>query len=291
MSEQDEKSQGDIFARVLSGILRPLVRALIARGFTAPAFYRLIKRVYVEVAEQEFGLDDKRATDSRVSVLTGVHRRDVKQFREETAAGETFVRDKVTVLSTVVGHWLGSPKTTDDTGAPIPLPRSSDTGGLSFDSLVATVNRDVRPRTILDEMLRQRLVVPDETTGLLHLKTEAFVGPEDVGQKVYFFGENVGDHIAAAVDNLLNDDPPFLERAVFYNRLTPASVDTIEDEARRIGTDAMVHLNKLAYQHQTEDLDAEDGHERFRFGVFFYRATELPEDTGTDGTGGTHDDT
>ena len=57
------------------------MRALIAQGVTAPALYRLLKRLYVEVAEREFRLDGERPTDSRISLLTGVHRRDVKAFR------------------------------------------------------------------------------------------------------------------------------------------------------------------------------------------------------------------
>lgn len=265
----------EIFVRVLRGIMRPLVRALIARGMTAPAFYRLTKQVYVEVADADFGLDGERPTDSRISVLTGVHRRDVKALRSAGAVSDDAVEIKVSAISSVLGRWLASEETTDAKGLPRVLPRS---GEGSFDALVASVNKDVRPRTILDEMVRQNLVVVD-ADGRVHLRAEAFVGPGDIDQKVYFFGENVGDHIAAATDNLLSEDPKFLERAVFYNRLTTESVDMIEAHARDGGRLMLEELNRIAHDRQEADVADEQGDERFRFGIFFYRTVETDEQT------------
>ncbi|MEM6421722.1 MAG: DUF6502 family protein, partial [Pseudomonadota bacterium] len=81
MTGDNGNSAGDAMMRVLSGMLRPLVRILIARGVTLPALIRLLKSVYVGVAEEDFRIDGKPVTDSRVSVITGVHRRDVRAIR------------------------------------------------------------------------------------------------------------------------------------------------------------------------------------------------------------------
>ncbi|MEM6660861.1 MAG: DUF6502 family protein [Pseudomonadota bacterium] len=282
MSEQTNTKR-DLFARVLPGILRPLVRAMIARGITAQAFHRMMKRLYIEVAETEYSLDGTRQTDSRISVLTGIHRRDVKELRSLTEDADAAVEEKVAIITSVIGRWLASEATTDKTGGPVPLPRSGG-DGTSFESLVASISKDVRPRTLLDEMFRQELIRQDDD-GMLHLLADAFVGPEDLEQRVFFFGENVGDHIAAATDNLLAEDPSFMERAVFYNRLTAGSVDKIEDAARSGGITLLGDLNKLAHEHQKLDVDSGLGDERFRFGVFFYRTKDGPEDeTQTDET-------
>lgn len=299
MTDEPNLPGSGLFHRVLGGLLRPLIRALIAQGVTAPAFYRLVKRVYVDVAEEEFSLDGKRVTDSRISVLTGVHRRDVAAIRTAPSDGDAALREKVTLITSVLGRWMASAQTTGSDGKALPLQRSgtgTGTGGPSFESLVASINRDVRPRTVLDEMLRQDLVRAHPETGLLHLNAQGFVGPEDMDQRIYFFGENVGDHVAAAVDNLLTDQPPHLERAVFYNRLTPKSVDNLETRARTLGTEALQALNREAHALQQDDLEAEDSTERFRFGVFFYRTSEeaddqqdqaeAPEEPGPDDDGG-----
>src|SRR5262245_30078545 len=65
----------------LTRVLHPLVRLMIARGITFSAAVELLKRVYVEVADQHFRLTDERQTDSRVSLITGLHRKDVKRLR------------------------------------------------------------------------------------------------------------------------------------------------------------------------------------------------------------------
>ena len=253
---------------------------LIAQGVTASALYQVIKRVYVEVAEEDLARAGERPTDSRINVLTGVHRRDIRAFRTSAGTAEAEARRKVTIIATVLGRWLGDPATTDASGAALPLPRTSDSGP-SFDALVEGVSRDIRPRAVLDELTRQGLVAVDGETGLIGLRAEAFFGPADLDQRVHFFATNVGDHIAAAAENLLADEPRFIERAVFYNRLTPHSVDAIETDARRRATDLLVELNRLAHRRQDDDLDAPDGTERFRFGVYFYREDQAREpDTG-----------
>lgn len=272
MSASDT-SPNRAFYRVLDAVLRPLVRVMITHGVTAPALYRHLKRLYVEVAEESFQLGAERPTDSRVSVLTGVHRRDVRAFREE----ETPDRpggEKLTTMALVVGTWLAGKDTTDQDNKPIALPRSGMQEP-TFDGLVSGVSRDVRPRTILDELIRQRIGFVDED-GMIHLSEDAFVGPGDLEQKLRFFGENIGDHVAAAVDNLLADAPPHMERAVFYNRLTGPSVDLLEELARTEGQNALIRVNKLANNLQAEDSAHDDGTQRFRFGVFFFREDEAP---------------
>lgn len=263
-----------LFMRALKGLLRPLVRALIAKGVSAPALYQTIKQLYVEVAESDFSLSDARQTDSRISMLTGVHRRDVKAFRDPDGAREAQTREKVTTIASVLGRWLALAPG----AAPPPLTRDGETG--SFEALVRSISRDIRPRTVLDEMTDQGLVTYDVEADRITLNADAFVGPADQEQKVFFFAENVGDHLAAAVDNLLTEDPRFMERAVFYNRLTPASVDALEAEARRLGAEALTALNHEALTRQTADLDDPNGTERFRYGVFFYREDRRDQEPG-----------
>lgn len=286
--EPDQRTTA--FTRILNGLLRPLVRALIAQGITVPTLYRILKRIYVDVAVEELS-GEGRPTDSRVSLVTGVHRRDVRQFREEESdPGAPEARRSVTTIASVLGRWLASPELTGPDGAPLPLPRAAKAPGEpSFEGLVTSINRDVRPRTVLDELRRQGLVRVERD--LISLDAVSVLGPADLDQKVHFFAENVGDHIAAAVDNLLAEDPRFMERAVFYNRLTPGSIDEIEAEARKLGTQVMAELNRMAHDRQTADLEAPDGTHRFRYGVFFYREDEAATlGTDADTAEGDHND-
>lgn len=272
------------FRRVLKGLIRPLVRILIARGITAPAFYRLLKTVYVEVAEKEFRIGSAPPTDSRITLLTGVHRRDVRAILSDPDDSWETARSKTATIATVLGQWMAREPYRGADGAPIPLPRNGDEGP-SFEALVQGISRDIRARTVLDEVLRQGLVIERED-GLLQMADGAVAGPGSEDQQAVFFAANVGDHMAAAAENLLSDPPPFYERAVFYNRLSPASVDQIEARARVLAQAALEELNTESSALQQADSALEDGLERYRFGLYFYReGAAAPKDPSEGGDG------
>lgn len=65
----------------LARLLRPLVRLCIRSGMTFPALAQLLRELFVNVAEHDFALDGKPQTDSRVSLLTGIHRKEVARLR------------------------------------------------------------------------------------------------------------------------------------------------------------------------------------------------------------------
>ena len=267
----------------LKRLLRPLIKALIAKGITAPALYAMLKELYVEVARDEFRLDGVPPTDSRISVLTGVHRKDVRALRARAATAESPLERRVTVMATVVGRWLADPQMTASNGRPKPLPRQADEGP-SFDALVESVSTDVRPRTILDELLRKGIVMLDDKGETVSLRGDALLTREGGDERFHFFAHNIGDHLAAAAANILTDDgpAPFLERAVFYNNLSGKSVDEIEARAHTLAGEVLAELNRMGFARQRTDArggEAEGrGDERFRFGVFFYREDESEKD-------------
>lgn len=275
MSGADPSAGTEVFERALRNVLRPMMRMLISKGIAAPAFYRLVKQTYVETAVEMLG---DTATDSRISVMTGVHRRDVKDFRDPDRTAEETLRRKVSVLISVVGRWLSDPGYTDSKGDPAPMARTGE--GASFDTLVRSVNRDVRPRTVLDELIRQNIVYLRDDDVVLD--AAMLVGPADSDQRLHFFAHNVGDHMAAAVENVLSETPQMLERAVFYNHLTEASVSEIQTEVREVSQDALLKINALAAEKQAGDKTTQTGSHRFRFGVFFYSEDESASAKGHD---------
>ncbi|MEO0634678.1 MAG: DUF6502 family protein [Pseudomonadota bacterium] len=279
MASTDPSSASDAFTRVLRGLLRPLVRTMIARGLTAPVVYALLKRVYVEVAQESFGLEGTPPTDSRIAMLTGVHRKDIRTIRAETDDGTTEARRKSALLATIIGQWMSHPDFTDAAGASLPLPRASEDGP-SFETLVRSISKDVRPRTVLDELERGALV--SATDDLLHLNAEAIVGTATASDKEAFFGANVGDHLAAATENLLSDTPPFFERSVFYNQMTPEAVDDVEASARAQAQAMLENLNRESSAAHRRDKEKGGARQRYRLGVYFYREDA---DTGTDAQG------
>ena len=264
--------------RALLRLSRPLVRVLIAKGINFQVLSRLLKAVYVDVAEREFPVDGKPQTDSRLSLLTGIHRKDIKALRKKGHDTES----APPVLSRnahMIAIWTGAPDYLDERGRPRPLPRHrTASGGPSFEGLVDSVSKDIRARAILDEWLRIELVRLDEAD-MVYLNTEAFVPREDLGDLAYFFGRNLRDHIAASGHNLLGGDPPLLERAVYYEELQPKSVEELAVLARELGSDALVKVNQKAFELAQRDKNDPRATERMTFGVYFFGGPDDARDS------------
>jgi hypothetical protein len=252
----------------LSRLLAPLVRLLVANGITHPFLGNLLKRVYVDVAEREFAIEGRPQTISRLSLLTGIHRKDVKRLREEPPEVATVPRT-VSLGAQLVSRWVGLPEFRDDDG-PRPLPRlAARDGSPSFESLVESVSKDIRPRAILDEWVRLGVARIDESDRV-RLNTRAFVPARGFDEKAHYLGRSLSDHIAAAARNLDGQEPPLLERTVYYDELSEESVAELADLSRQLGADALDAVNRRALELQTRDAEQPGANRRMSFGVYFF---------------------
>ncbi len=271
-------------------VLVPLVRTLIGFGISWPMLANLLKSVYVEVAERAFALPGKQMTDSRITLLTGVHRKDVSQIRNapakaDGAAAEEAAAAAPSLGSQVLSRWLAHPDYRDADGRPRPLPRSSGTGGEpSFETLVTGISKDIRPRVLLDELLHAGLVA-ERTGGLLDLVEAAHVPRGDLDKLAYYYGRNLADHLAASGHNLAGGLPPFLERALAYDGLRPESIAVLRGEADRMGMAMLVELNRMAADLADGDAGRDDARHRFTAGLYLYdegEALSVPAGPGAD---------
>lgn len=258
----------------LDRILRPLVRFLISRNVAFPEVSDRLKEVFVFVTEADFHLEKKRLTDSRISLLTGLQRRDIKAIRAQLDARDDDVDQGGGPLPQVIARWRASSEYQTGSGDPLPLPGTSSGGAPSFDALVAEVSRDIHSRTILDELLRTGQV--RRRDGLLHLTAEAFVPRDNETALLGYFGANLGDHAEAAVGNVLAspDAGPFFERAVHYNQLSDRSLDELEDLARTLQGGVLAQLSAKAMELQKNDRGLANRTGRFRCGAYIYRCDE-----------------
>ena len=61
------------------------------------------------------------------------------------------------------------------------------------------------------------------------LVKDAFVPRGDRGRMLGFLGHNVGDHLGAAVENVLGDGRQHFEQAVFADELSSQSLDAMRE--------------------------------------------------------------
>ncbi len=263
--------------KTLRHILRPIVRLLLAKGIGYPYLIEVIKEIYVDVALREFTLPGKSQTNSRITLLTGVHRKDVKRLRQ-VEQDVLKVPEAVSLGMRVVSAW-SMPPFTDKNGKPAPLPRLASQGGeRSFEGLVASISKDFRARALLDEWRSLGVVRLDEQ-GCVVLDTAAFIPSNNLEQQAYYLGQNLHDHAAAAVANVLSGQRLFLERSVQHEGLDAEIVVTMAKEAERSGMRLLQSLN----QKSLEALSAKRRSRRrdtgrFTFGIYFYSEADRTKD-------------
>ncbi|MBR0567047.1 hypothetical protein J5J83_13070 [Azoarcus sp. L1K30] len=256
----------------LRQVMRPIVRLLLAKGVSYGYFSELLKDVFIDVAEHDFPIDGKRQSDSRLSLISGVHRKDVKRIRAAGNCATLALPEAVSYGARLVATWANVPPYCDEALRPRPLPRHARYGGeLSFESLVGNVVRDVRPRVVLDEWLRLGVVSLDEQDNVV-LNVNAFIPQKGFEEKVAYFGHNVHDHAAAAVHNLVGEGTPFFERAVHYDALSKESVAQISERVGELGMETLISFNRLAME--LEQRDAATLVDRHRITVGLYCYTE-----------------
>lgn len=273
-----------LLVSAIKKILRPLVKLMLSYQITYPYLIGILKSIYVDVAENEFQVDDKRPSDSRINLLTGVHRKDVKRLRAE--GSEKFeIPENISIGAQLVGEWLGSKEFIDSKGKPRTLPLKPGAGkDICFDTLVRKVcKQDIRPRVILDEWLRLGIahIENDEVV----LNTGAFTPDKGFDEKAFFFGKNLQDHISAGSENLSGSRAPYFDRSVYYDNLSETSVQELEELANYLGMQALTEMNKEALSRQRGDKGQSQSKFRINFGVFNYSTeavNENPEDEGSD---------
>lgn len=273
----------DALQRTLRRVLRPLVRLALASGLTFPALSALLRRLFIDVAEKEFAIPGKPQTDSRISLITGIHRKDVSRLR----SGEMpmpALPAPVSRTSRIVARWLADPRYCDRNGVPLPLPRIAPAGEASFESLVGDVTRDLHPRAVLDEWC-ERGIASLDAEDRVHLGAAAIVPGAGDEVRRHYFTRNLHDHMVVSVENMLASTPPFFERAVHYNNLSPELAARLEAASREEAMQMLLRLNRLANEAVGRDAG---GGARWSAGVYIFRKAgeevPVPGTQGADGS-------
>lgn len=252
---------------------RPLVRLLIGRGATFPVVAERLRQLFVEESVAEIRRRGGKPTSSAVSLLSGVHRKDLRA-RELGGAkaapaptAEGAAPASLGLIGQVVGRWMSDPKFLDG-ATPRALQRGSEPG--SFDALVQGVSTDVGPRAVLEEMLRLEVARMDEER--IVLDTLGMVPRGDFAAMSEALGLNLHDHAAAACANLI-DGRNLLEQAMYVDEISPESAHLLHDAASRAWRPLLARVLRLADKRAAHDAANEveaRRQTRVRFGVYFY---------------------
>jgi Family of unknown function (DUF6502) len=258
----------------LKRVVAKLVRLAITFGVTYPIFEDLLKRSYVEVSSKEFRLQGKEQTDSRITLLTGLNRRDVRQIRATIHNDEPFIRS---LERRVADRWT-QPPFIDSEGHRAPLPRLASVGGeVSFEALVQEVSTDIRASVLLEQWLTQGFARIDGQDRVVFL-SEYFSGRgSKAADMAMNLAHSVSDMIAGYTDLMTNVEPRRLRVNITYcNNLSYESMEELFVSAskRIVSSDAM---NRHGEELVAADRGRPDARQRFTFCTYMYR-TDMDQD-------------
>lgn len=257
----------------LRQVLRPLARLALARGLPYAALDELLRAALVEEARRLHVETPSHGLVSRLSTATGLTRREVGRLLE--AGAEPLLNAPHSLASEVLVRWMADPLYKRQ-GRPRTLPRMGEAP--SFEALAQSVTRDVHPRSLLDELCRLDLVACNTDIDTVALRRDAFVPRADLAHMLSLLADNVGDHLNAAVDNVLGSGDAHFEQAVFADELSVPSVQALRPQIAAQWTDMFGRLAPELEQRIADDrTEGRTQDQRVRVGYYSF-STPMPAD-------------
>ena len=249
-------------------ILRALACVALRHGMSFPAFADLAKRAFVDAARHEFPLPGRKASSSRVSLLTGLTRKDVQRLSEETPSEWSDAGAQYNRAARVIAGWVRDPAFQIGSDAPAELP--FDGGNKSFSELVRLYSGDVPPRAVLDELLRVGAVERDES-GKIQLLTRVYIPRVSDREKLQILGSDVADLIAT-IDNNLQPERhrPRFQRKVMYDNLPNEAVEKFRELSTAESQELIERMDAWLSRHDRDVNPLVHGLGRVRAGIGIY---------------------
>jgi hypothetical protein len=190
-------------------ILQPLVRILLRHGISFGELAEVLKTVFVEVAARDFSLPERKVSQSRIAILTGLTRKEVAKQETLLASGaELDFPANLNRVIRVLDGWHTDPEFTGPYGMPLDLPFDAPTPA-TFMNLVRKHSGDMAPRAMLDELLRVG-AIERLASGSFKVLARAYITRDFDPNALQRFGEVVRDFINTYEFNM--DSSPGLRR-------------------------------------------------------------------------------
>ncbi len=264
--------EGEVEKRLLRAVrqvLRPLVRILLRNGITAHTFQEVARKEFVDVAHEEFQLDGRKQTVSRVSVLTGLSRKEVSRLQ---ALAPLDTHDQVfrNRAATVLSGWVIDADFHDSKGDPVDLP--FDGPSPNFTELVKKHSGDMQPRAVADELLRNGALLVVE--GRYRMHRRGYMPLDDPTAMIDILGTDTAEFIETIDHNIQTRDNKWLQAKVLAENLPEEHVPEFETYSRRLARHVLDELTHwLKARDKGDDFSGDD--HRYEIGLGLYQITRL----------------
>lgn len=259
--------------QALAAVMRPVIQLALHGGIDYTRFAAELKPLFIEQALAEIERAGQGATDSAISLLSGIHRKDVRNWR---LTGKPLRAGKdIAISAQVFAHWTADPVYASRKGRPRALARTGPAP--SFETLVRAVTQDIHPFTVLQELIRLGIASVQVRQGRERVVPSQadFVPPVGSREALELLAASLADHAFAAVSNVLGGAPR-LEQSVFAAGITAQSAERLNELARTLWNEARAQIVAEASRLYEADKERPDALSRVRFGSYFWSGPWQP---------------
>lgn len=272
----------DIQSQILGGflvVLKPIARILLRFGIGFREFSEIAKTAFVDVASSDFGIRGRPTNISRVAVMTGLTRKEVKRIRDKISSGEEQLSVRTTPLCEVLHRWHAERDFIDKAGRPSVLPFSGDEN--SFTSLVRRFGGDIPPGAMRTELKRVGAIREDEH-GNLHVVRRSVTPAGQHDNLIAALAHSAYPLLSTIAHNVHTEDAG--DRWAQFTAFTQAVKSSDVPRVRRISFDRLVEATEsfddlfMAYE-SLHEADKEETHRNtIAVGVFYFEETSGKQD-------------
>ncbi|HSL98685.1 MAG TPA: DUF6502 family protein [Candidatus Limnocylindria bacterium] len=251
----------------ITTLLRPLVRLLLRNGIPYRTFADLAKRVYVDVATEEFSIPGRKQSKSRVSVITGLSRKEVLRVKRLPATTDLGATKRYNRAARVVSGWVRDSTFNGESGHPMDL--LFEEGTTCFRELIKKYSGDAPARAVLDELLRVG-TVERTPEGKIRLLERSYIPKTGDIDKIAILGVDTSDLVRTIDHNICCPDAPFFQRKVCYDNLPEDVLPKLKELARGQAQGLLENLDRWMSDRDRDVTPRVSGTGRKRAGVGIY---------------------
>jgi len=271
-----------LFAAVLK-LLRPLTRILLRNGIPYRTFADLARWVYVDVATDEFGIEGRKQTDSRVSIITGLSRKEVRRLKQVNFPTNEEALFRFNRAARVIAGWVKDKRFVDAAGKPKELSIAS--GHSNFSQLVKLYGGDVPVRAVLDELMDVS-AVQMLANGNIRLLADSYIPAGDEPAMLGILGTDTAYLIETIDHNIFHpDNRRFFQRKVEYDNLPAEASEKFRQLSAGKAKKLLELLDRWLAKHDRDVNPEVRGTGRMKAGLGIYYFEEVLDEENPDKTG------
>jgi hypothetical protein len=216
-----------ILFKAVRRLLRPIARFCIQRSLKFQEFEEAAKLSFIDIATEEMLGQGLEVNTSRISVVTGLQRREVTRL----SGSDPLVKEERSLLFKILGSWEQDRKYRTKSGKPRILTVEGKES--EFIELVTAVSKDLNPYTVLFEL--ERVGAVERVSQGIKLAERVYV-PSEAQEGLSLLADDVEDLVGAVTENVL-DQPasPNLHIATRYDNIVEESLPKIREWFLELG--------------------------------------------------------